>query len=90
MGLHFQLTNLKKKKQQSCALHTHWLTEILDLIIIGEKSLPSAYVPLITIIMIIKINFIYIASILLTVLGALQCIKRLKTPTITYISMKSK
>ena len=86
MGLHFQLTNLKKKTTKLCIAHP---LVNRDLIIIGEKSLPSAYVPLI-IIMIIKINFIYIASILLTVLGALQCIKRLKIPTITYISMKSK
>ena len=40
--------------------------------------------------MIIIINFICIASISLTVPGALQCIKTLKHLTNTYISMKIK
>ena len=45
---------------------------------------------IITIIIIIIINFIYIASISLTVRGALQCIKTLKNLTTTYVRTKIK
>ena len=44
----------------------------------------------IIIIIIIIINFIYIASISLTVRGALQCIKTLKNLTTTYVRTKIK
>ena len=45
---------------------------------------------IIVIIIIIIINFIYIASISLTVRGALQCIKTLKNLTTTYVRTKIK
>ena len=47
-------------------------------------------ITIIIIIIIIIINFIYIASISLTVRGALQCIKTLKNLTTTYVRTKIK
>ena len=81
-----------KRKHCNCALSKQALLQIFkaqsfsweDILII------IIIIVIIIIIIIIIINFIYIASISLTVRGALQCIKTLKNLTTTYVRTKIK
>ena len=83
-----------KRKHCNCALSKQALLQIFktqsfsweDILII----IIIIIIVIIIIIIIIIINFIYIASISLTVRGALQCIKTLKNLTTTYVSKKIK
>ena len=81
-----------KRKHCNCALSKQALLQIFkaqsfsweDILII------IIIIIIVIIIIIIIINFIYIASISLTVRGALQCIKTLKNLTTTYVRTKIK
>ena len=84
-----------KRKHCNCALSKQALLQIFkaqsfsweDILII---IIIITIIIVIIIIIIIIINFIYIASISLTVRGALQCIKTLKNLTTTYVRTKIK
>ena len=86
-----------KRKHCNCALSKQALLQIFkaqsfsweDILIIIIIIIIIIIV-IIIIIIIIIINFIYIASISLTVRGALQCIKTLKNLTTTYVRTKIK
>ena len=86
-----------KRKHCNCALSKQALLQIFkaqsfsweDILII-IIIITIIIVIIIIIIIIIIINFIYIASISLTVRGALQCIKTLKNLTTTYVRTKIK
>ena len=85
-----------KRKHCNCALSKQALLQIFkaqsfsweDILII--IIIITIIIVIIIIIIIIIINFIYIASISLTVRGALQCIKTLKNLTTTYVRTKIK
>ena len=86
-----------KRKHCNCALSKQALLQVFkgqsfsweDILIIIIIIIIIIIV-IIIIIIIIIINFIYIASISLTVRGALQCIKTLKNLTTTYVRTKIK
>ena len=85
-----------KRKHCNCALSKQALLQIFkaqsfsweDILLL--LLIIIIIVIIIIIIIIIIINFIYIASISLTVRGALQCIKTLKNLTTTYVRTKIK
>ena len=71
-------------------MSNHALLEIFKAQSFSWEDMLIIIIIIITIIIIIIINFIYIASISLTVRGALQCIKTLKNLTTTYVRTKIK
>ena len=80
-----------KRKHCNCALSKQALLQIFKAQSFSwEDILIIIIIIIIVIIIIIIINFIYIASISLTVRGALQCIKTLKNLTTTYVRTKIK
>ena len=89
-----------KRKHCNCALSKQALLQIIkaqsfsweDILILLLLLIIIIIIIIIVIIIIIIIiiNFIYIASISLTVRGALQCIKTLKNLTTTYVRTKIK
>ena len=81
-----------KRKHCNCALSKQALLQIFKAQSFSWEDilLLLLIIIIIVIIIIIIINFIYIASISLTVRGALQCIKTLKNLTTTYVRTKIK
>ena len=79
-----------KRKHCNCALSKQALLQIYKAQSFSWEDILLIIIIIIVIIIIIIINFIYIASISLTVRGALQCIKTLKNLTTTYVRTKIK
>ena len=79
-----------KRKHCNCALSKQALLQIYKAQSFSWEDILIIIIIIIVIIIIIIINFIYIASISLTVRGALQCIKTLKNLTTTYVRTKIK
>ena len=82
-----------KRKHCNCALSKQALLQIFKARSFSWEDiliLIIIIIIIVIIIIIIIINFIYIASISLTVRGALQCIKTLNNLTTTYVRTKIK